>query len=54
MTLGAAIEQKKLDILTWRNELTIPRKLVLALGVAVLTGLLAQVNRRRHRAGSDA
>jgi biotin transport system substrate-specific component len=42
MTLGAAIEQKKLEFFTWRNELSVPKKLALALGIAALTGLLAQ------------
>jgi biotin transport system substrate-specific component len=43
MTIGTAIEQRKIGFFTWRNELSIPKKLVLALGMAVLTGLLAQV-----------
>ncbi len=43
MTLTAGIEQTRLNVFTWRSELSIPMKLVLALGIAVLTGLLAQV-----------
>ena len=42
MTIGAAIEQRKIGFFIWRNELTIPRKLALAVGMAALTGLLAQ------------
>jgi len=43
MTLGAIINQKKYDIFKWRYELSIPRKLALAFGMAILTGLLAQL-----------
>jgi biotin transport system substrate-specific component len=43
MTLGARINQTKYDFFKWRYELSIPRKLVLAFGVAILTGLLAQL-----------
>lgn len=43
MTLGVKINQTKYDVFKWRYELSIPRKLVLAFGVAILTGLLAQV-----------
>ena len=42
MTLGATIEQTKFNVFKWRYELSIPRKLGLALGMAALTGLLAQ------------
>jgi biotin transport system substrate-specific component len=42
MTLGTAIERRKLAFFTWRNELSLPKKLALALGIAALTGLLAQ------------
>jgi biotin transport system substrate-specific component len=42
MTLGARIEQTRLNVFKWRYELSIPRKLGLALGIAALTGLLAQ------------
>ncbi len=43
MEVVAAINRAKYDIFRWRYELSIPWKLVLALGVAGLTGLLAQV-----------
>jgi biotin transport system substrate-specific component len=43
MTLGARIEQTRLNVFKWRYELSIPRKLGLALGIAALTGLMAQV-----------
>lgn len=43
MTLGARINRTKYDIFKWRYELSIPRKLVLAFGMAILTGLLAQL-----------
>jgi biotin transport system substrate-specific component len=43
MTLAARIEQTRLNVFTWRFELSIPMKVALALGMAVLTGLLAQV-----------
>jgi biotin transport system substrate-specific component len=43
MTLATRIETTRLNIFTWRNELSVPRKLSLALGVAILTGILAQV-----------
>jgi biotin transport system substrate-specific component len=42
MTLGARIEQTRLNVFKWRYDLSIPRKLGLALGIAALTGLLAQ------------
>lgn len=43
MEIVTAINRAKYDIFRWRYELSIPWKLVLALGVAGLTGLLAQV-----------
>jgi len=43
MTIGATIEQRRYDFFKWRYELSLPRKLALALGIAVLTGLMAQV-----------
>lgn len=43
MTVVARINQTKYDVFKWRYELSVPRKLVLALGVAILTGLLAQL-----------
>jgi biotin transport system substrate-specific component len=42
MTLGARIEQTRLNVFKWRYSLSIPGKLGLALGIAALTGLLAQ------------
>ncbi len=39
----ARINQTKYDIFRWRCELSIPKKMALALGMAVLTGLLAQL-----------
>ncbi len=33
----------RLDAYTWRNELSLPKKVALALGMACVTGLLAQV-----------
>jgi biotin transport system substrate-specific component len=43
MTLATRIETTRLNIFTWRNELSVTRKLSLALGIAILTGILAQV-----------
>src|SRR3990172_4930296 len=43
MEIVAAINSTKYNVFRWRYELSIPRKLVLALGMAGLTGLLAQV-----------
>jgi len=43
VTVVARINQTKYDVFKWRYELSVPRKLVLALGVAILTGLLAQL-----------
>ena len=43
MTTLARINETKYNVFKWRYELSIPRKLALALGVAILTGLLAQV-----------
>jgi biotin transport system substrate-specific component len=42
MTISARIEQTRYDVFKWRFELSVPMKLALALGIAVLTGLLAQ------------
>jgi biotin transport system substrate-specific component len=42
VTITAAINRAKLDVFRWRYELSIPKKLALAFGVAALTGLLAQ------------
>jgi biotin transport system substrate-specific component len=43
MTIAAAIDRTKYGFFQWRYELTIPKKLALAVGIACLTGLLAQV-----------
>lgn len=43
MDIAARINQTKYDVFRWRYELSIPKKLALALGMAALTGLLAQV-----------
>ncbi len=43
MEIAAAINRTKYDAFRWRYELSIPKKLALALGMAALTGLLAQV-----------
>jgi biotin transport system substrate-specific component len=43
MTIGAAIAQKRYEIFRWRYGLNVPAKIALAVGMACLTGLLAQV-----------
>ena len=43
MQIAATINQTKYNVFRWRYELSIPKKLVLALGMAALTGLVAQV-----------
>lgn len=43
MAIAAKINQTKYDVFQWRYELSLPKKLVLALGMACLTGLVAQV-----------
>jgi len=43
MAIAASINQAKYEIFRWRYELSIPKKLALALGMALLTGLAAQV-----------
>ncbi len=43
MEIAVRVNRTKYDVFRWRYELTIPKKLVLALGMAALTGLLAQV-----------
>jgi biotin transport system substrate-specific component len=43
MEIVAAINRTKYDVFRWRYELSIPKKLALALGMACLVGLLAQV-----------
>ena len=43
MEISARIGRAKYDVSQWRYELTVPKKLVLALGIACLTGLIAQI-----------
>jgi biotin transport system substrate-specific component len=43
MELVTAINRTKYEVFRWRYQLSIPRKLGLALGMAALVGLLAQV-----------
>ncbi len=43
MEIVTAINRTKYDIFRWRYELSIPKKLVMALGMAGVIGLLAQV-----------
>ena len=43
MQIAATIDQAKHDVFRWRYELSLPKKLVLAIGMACLTGLLAQI-----------
>ena len=43
MELVAVINRTKYDVFRWRYELSIPQKIGLAFGMAVLTGLLAQL-----------
>lgn len=43
MEIVATIDRAKYDVFRWRYELSIPKKLVLALGMAGLIGLAAQV-----------
>jgi len=40
--IAARIERTKYDVFRWRYELSIPKRLALTLGMAALTGLLAQ------------
>jgi len=42
MQMVARVDQIRYDVFRWRCELSIPRKLALALGIAGLTALLAQ------------
>lgn len=42
MTIAARIDQTRLEVFRWRYELSLPKKAALALGMAALTGLLAQ------------
>ncbi len=46
MAVGTYVERYRtwrLDAYTWRNELSVPKKMALALGMACVTGLLAQI-----------
>ncbi len=43
MEIAARIDRTKYDVFRWRYELSIPKKLILAVGMACLAGLLAQV-----------
>jgi len=43
MEIAVRINQAKYDVFRWRYELSISKKLALALGMAVLTGLFAQL-----------
>jgi len=43
MAIAARINQTKYDVFRWRYELSIPKKLALAVGIACLTGLAAQI-----------
>ena len=43
MEIAARIDQTKYDVFRWRYELSIPKKLTLALGLACLIGLVAQI-----------
>ncbi len=43
MEIVAAINRTKYDVFRWRYELSIPKKLVMAVGMAGVVGLLAQV-----------
>ena len=42
MQIAATINQAKYDVFQWRYELSVPKKIALAFGMAALTGLLAQ------------
>jgi len=42
MQIAATIDRTRYEVFRWRYELSIPRKLALAIGIAGLTGLLAQ------------
>ena len=43
MDIAARVNEAKYDVFRWRYELSIPKKFALALGMAALTGLLAQL-----------
>ena len=43
MEIAARVSRAKYDIFRWRYELSVPKKLALALGMACLIGLVAQI-----------
>ncbi|MFC1941656.1 biotin transporter BioY [Chloroflexota bacterium] len=43
MEIAARINQTKYDAFRWRCEISIPKKMALAIGMAILVGLMAQV-----------
>ena len=43
MAIAARIDRTKYDFFRWRYELSVPKKLALAVGIACLTGLIAQI-----------
>lgn len=43
MQQATTLDRTRLNVFQWRQELSIPKKLALAVGVACLVGLLAQV-----------
>ncbi len=43
MEIASTIDRAKYDVFRWRYELSIPKKLALALGMAALTGLVSQL-----------
>ena len=43
MAIAVRVNQTKYDVFRWRYELSIPKKIALALGIACLTGLVAQI-----------
>ncbi len=46
MEIVAAINRTKYDVFRWRYELSIPKKLAMALGMAGVVGLVAQISFR--------
>ncbi len=43
MVIATRINRAKYDVFRWRYELSLPKKIALALGIACLTGLVAQI-----------
>jgi len=43
MAIAVRVNQTKYDVFRWRYELSIPKKIALTLGIACLTGLVAQI-----------